>query len=147
MQETWVQFLFQEDPLEKEMATHLSILDWRIPWTEEPGGLHSMDCKESGMTEQLNHHYHWYTCSKANNFQWYSTRFSKFIPWIRSTNITLSLLEMHSWVASQILEQCGGRGSTSPTPSKGTCTLALNFTDKLLLIRSLTCNMNGWLAH
>ncbi len=42
MWETWVQFLGQEDPLEKEMATHSSILAWRIPWTEEPGGLQSM---------------------------------------------------------------------------------------------------------
>ena len=39
MQETQVQFLGQEDPLEKEMATHSSILAWRIPWTEEPGRL------------------------------------------------------------------------------------------------------------
>ena len=39
MQETWVRFLGREDPLEKEMATHSSILAWRIPWTEEPGGL------------------------------------------------------------------------------------------------------------
>ena len=39
MQETWVQFLGQEDPLEKEKATHFSILAWRIPWTEEPDGL------------------------------------------------------------------------------------------------------------
>ena len=37
MQETWVQFLGQEDPLEKEMATHSSVLAWKIPWTEEPG--------------------------------------------------------------------------------------------------------------
>ena len=37
-QETWVQTLGQEDPLEKEMATHSSILAWRLPWTEEPGG-------------------------------------------------------------------------------------------------------------
>jgi len=36
---TWVQFLGQEDPLEKEMATHSSILAWRIPWTEEPSRL------------------------------------------------------------------------------------------------------------
>ena len=36
---TWVQFLGQEDPLEKEMATHSSILAWRIPWTKEPGVL------------------------------------------------------------------------------------------------------------
>ena len=39
MQESQVRFLGQEDPLEKEMATHSSILAWRIPWTEEPGGL------------------------------------------------------------------------------------------------------------
>ena len=40
--ETWVQSLGQEDPLEKRMATHSSILAWRIPWTEEPGGLQSV---------------------------------------------------------------------------------------------------------
>ena len=39
MQETWVRFLSREDPLEEEMATHFSILAWRIPWTEEPGRL------------------------------------------------------------------------------------------------------------
>ena len=42
MQETRVQSLGQEDPLEKEMVTHFSILAWRIPWTQEPGGLQSM---------------------------------------------------------------------------------------------------------
>ena len=41
MQETWVQFLGWEDPLEKEMATCSSILTWKIPWKEEPGGLQS----------------------------------------------------------------------------------------------------------
>ena len=41
MQETWVQFLGWEDPLEKEMATHSSIVAWEIPWREEPGGLYS----------------------------------------------------------------------------------------------------------
>ena len=41
-QETWVQFLCREDPLEKEMAIHSSILACEIPWTEESGGLHSM---------------------------------------------------------------------------------------------------------
>ena len=40
--ETWVQSLGQENPLEKEMATHSSILAWEIPWIEEPGGLQSM---------------------------------------------------------------------------------------------------------
>ena len=43
MQETWVRSLGPEDPLEKEMATHSSILAWRIPWMEEPGGLQSME--------------------------------------------------------------------------------------------------------
>ena len=42
MWETWVQSLGWEDPLEKEIATHSSILAWRIPWTDEPGGLQSM---------------------------------------------------------------------------------------------------------
>ena len=42
MQETWVRSLGQEDPLEKEMATHSSMLAWKIPWTEEPGRLQSM---------------------------------------------------------------------------------------------------------
>ena len=52
MQETRVRFLGQEDPLEKEMATHSSILAWDIPWTEEPGGLQSMQSKELDMTER-----------------------------------------------------------------------------------------------
>ena len=43
MQKTWVQSLGQEDPLEKEMATHSSILAWRIPWTEEPGRSQELD--------------------------------------------------------------------------------------------------------
>ena len=42
MQETWVQSLGGEDPLEKGMPTHSIILAWRIPWTEEPGGLQSV---------------------------------------------------------------------------------------------------------
>ena len=41
MQETWVRSLGREDPLEKEMAPHSSILAWKTPWTEEPGGLQS----------------------------------------------------------------------------------------------------------
>ena len=51
MQETWVQFLGWEDALEKEMETHSSILAWKIPWTEEPGGLQSMGLQESDVTE------------------------------------------------------------------------------------------------
>ena len=48
LQETWVQFLGQEDPLEKGMATHSSFFAWRIPWTEEPSGLRSMGSQRVG---------------------------------------------------------------------------------------------------
>ena len=51
MQETRVRFQGQGDPLEKEMATHSSILAWRIPWTEETGRLQSMGSQESDMTK------------------------------------------------------------------------------------------------
>ena len=47
MLETWVRSLGRKDPLEKEMATHSSILAWKIPWTEEPGGLQSMGVSKS----------------------------------------------------------------------------------------------------
>ena len=50
MQETWIQALVGENPLEKEMATHSSILAWRSSWTEEPSGLQSIGLKESGVT-------------------------------------------------------------------------------------------------
>ena len=51
VQEMWVRSLDWEDPLEEGMATHSSILAWKIPWTEEPGGLQSWGHKESDMTE------------------------------------------------------------------------------------------------
>ena len=51
MWETWVRFLGREDPLEKEMATHSSIVAWRIPWTEELGGLLSTGRRESDTNE------------------------------------------------------------------------------------------------
>ena len=55
MQETWVRFLDCEDPLEKEMATHPTIVAWRIPWAEEPGGLQSTGLQKD-MTEQAHMH-------------------------------------------------------------------------------------------
>ena len=48
MQETWIPYLVQEDSLEKGMATHSSILAWRIPWTEKPVGLQSMGSQRVG---------------------------------------------------------------------------------------------------
>ena len=53
MQETWVQFLGQEDLLEKEMATHSCVLAWEIPWTEEPGGLQCIGSRnQTGLSDQ-----------------------------------------------------------------------------------------------
>ena len=54
VQETQVQSLSQEDPLEKGMTTHSNILAWRTPWTEEPGGLHSMGLQRIGHDWAIN---------------------------------------------------------------------------------------------
>ena len=54
MQETWVQSLGQEDPLEKEIATHSRILAWEIAWTEEPGGLQSKGSQRVGHDRVIN---------------------------------------------------------------------------------------------
>ena len=56
MQETWVWSLDQEEPLDKGIATHFSILTWRILWTEEPGGLQSMESQKLDTTERLTLH-------------------------------------------------------------------------------------------
>ena len=56
MQETWVQSLGWEDPLEKGMATHSSILAWRIPWIEEPGGLQSTGSHRVTQLKRLSTH-------------------------------------------------------------------------------------------
>ena len=55
MQETWVLSLSREDPLEEGMATHSSILAWRIPWIEEPGRLQSIGSQKADTTERLTH--------------------------------------------------------------------------------------------
>ena len=60
MQETWVLSLGQEDPLEKGMAIHSSILSWRIPWAEEPGRLQSMGSQRVG--------HDWVTYTTTNNY-------------------------------------------------------------------------------
>ena len=56
MQNTRVQSLSQEDPLEKGMTTHSSVLAWRIPWTEEPGGLESIGSQSQTQLKQLSTH-------------------------------------------------------------------------------------------
>ena len=64
MRETWVRFLGQEDPLGKEMATHSSILAWRIPQTEEPGGLQSMGSQSRTRLSDFTHFTHSITVSQ-----------------------------------------------------------------------------------
>ena len=54
-QETWIWSLGQEDPLEKGMATHFSILAWEIPWTEEPGGLQSTGSQSHNRLTECTH--------------------------------------------------------------------------------------------
>ena len=61
VQQIWVQSLGQEDPLEKGMVAHSSILAWRIPWTDEPGGLQSIGCRVRRATEATEH-----TCMHIN---------------------------------------------------------------------------------
>ena len=65
MQETQVRSLGREDPLEKEMATHSSILTWKISWTEKSGRLQSMGRKKSDTTEQLSTHVGEYMAKKS----------------------------------------------------------------------------------
>ena len=65
MQETRVQFLGQEDPLEKEMSTHSSILAWRIPWTEEPSGLQSTGSQRVGGDWETEHTCNLTTCANS----------------------------------------------------------------------------------
>ena len=77
MWETWVWSLGQEDPLEKEMATHTSILAWEIPWTEKPCG-YSPRVTESDMTEWLTHFQH----TIIITFFWlYHTACRILVPW------------------------------------------------------------------
>ena len=81
MQKTWVQPLGRQDPLEKGMATHSSILAWRIPRTEEPGGLQSCDHKESDLTEQLTPPVIIFTCNSFFFFKIFFLNVDHFKSW------------------------------------------------------------------
>ena len=84
MWETWVQSLGQEDPLEKGMSAHFSILAWRIPWTEEPAGYSPCGCKESNITEWLTlllFHIYVYTCILEKGMTIHSSILPWKIPW------------------------------------------------------------------
>ena len=67
-QEMWVQSLGWEDPLEKEVVTHSSILTWRIPWTEEPGGLQPMGSHRDSTTEAAKQAWFWFRRWRKDTF-------------------------------------------------------------------------------
>ena len=79
MRETWVWSLGGEDPLEKEMATHSSILAWRIPWTEELGGLQSTGSQRVGHDWQL--HFHFHVCAHSAIQSCPTLRPHGLVPW------------------------------------------------------------------
>ena len=90
VQETWVWSLGWEDPLEKEIATHSSILAWKIPWTEEPGGLQSMS------SQTVRHD--WATNTNTYSVSWLASMSSIFLCAALSS-ILLSLLGgWHVWI-------------------------------------------------
>ena len=79
MWESRVQSLASEDPLEREMATHSSTLAWRIPWTEEPGGLQSMGSQGVRHDWVTNTLYTWYTCYVCYRCQYGESQFLRII--------------------------------------------------------------------
>ena len=98
MQETWVRSLGREDPLEKEMATHSSTLAWRIPWTEEPGGLHSSrGHKELDTTEQL-HYAHSRICVIMSIKKTTANPQSYSFKWIIFLNHLVIEFKSYSWL-------------------------------------------------
>ena len=90
MQKTWVQSLGQEDPLEKEMATHSSILAWEIPWMEEPGGLQSTGSQRVGHDWATSLSFFHVSMSHVNIKPW---RFS-------ALSIFISKSKLTEWYAS-----------------------------------------------
>ena len=100
MRETWVPSLGQEDPLEKEMATHSSILAWRIPWAEEPGELQSMGSQSQTQLSDLSTHAN--SIDLSLNFE-YGHRLAK--------QLSLRLLNEHRlWANESIIEQRQSEG-------------------------------------
>ena len=115
MWETWVQSLGREDPLEKGMATHSSILAWRIPWTEEPGGPHPWGRKGQDWSEWARMH--------------------------AGTRLAVSLRRAVHSVTHHIPPQLSPRLSSSPVKMLRSVSLALHFLLKISLICKLTWNL------
>ena len=114
MQGMLVRFLGWEDPLEKEMATHSSILAWEILWTEEPGGYSSWGHRESNATEQLNNNNYPKYWEKA--MATHSSTLAWKIPWTEEPGKGQSMRSLgvrHDWGISLSLS-CIGEGNGNP---------------------------------
>ena len=101
MWETWIRSLGQEDPLEKEMATHSSIHAWKIPWTEQPGGLQSMESQRVGRD--------WATSAQLSSAGLMTTTRLK---WLFSRSVVSNFLQSHG--PQHYRPPC-------PSPSPGAC--------------------------
>ena len=99
-----VRSLGGEDPLEEEMATHSSILAWRIPWTEEPGGLQSMGLQKSGtgpVSACVCMHTHTHTHAHWNPLTWQLFQLPRSSSSITEESL-LSPWPLHHWAAWQV---------------------------------------------
>ena len=106
MQETWVWSLGQEDSLKKKMATHSSILAWKIPWTEEPDGLQSTGSQRVGHDWETSLHFtksnDWYRVGKA--LGWWRQRLRHHTLWRLQGSIFSCLFEF--WLAQVLVFWC-----------------------------------------
>ena len=122
MQGTWVRFLGQEDPLEKEWQPTPVFLPGESPWTEEPGRLQSMRYQESDTTERLNHHYHqalFYT--RGLKEKWSTTSGLNWDPYIMFSSY---ILPPHRFVLATAAYRCILRARPIHPTSFGFCIIA-----------------------
>ena len=105
MQDMWVLSLGQEEPLEKDMATHSSILAWRIPWTEEPGGLQSTGPQRVGHNwERVSTHTHTHTLKLQLRQTMMAIRqqqLSSFQKWIKSELVMMTRSPTHTMLRNR----------------------------------------------
>ena len=107
-QETWARSLGQEDPLEKEVATHSSILAWRIPWTEEPGGLQSMESHRARHDWATHTHTHTLSLSLSLSLHLSPSPLPFYLPW--------SFLREACWASVPGVAESDMTDSHTPTP-------------------------------
>ena len=147
MQETWVRSLGLEEPLEKEMATHSSILAWRIPWTEEPGGLQSMESQKSRtrLSDQTTATFFFYRYKKKATLT-HSAITTLEIKSLLSPSVFISCFSSGSLGSSlRFLPDPHLLGASSPPPhprSKGPCLVPPQYPELISLITLITLNCN-----